>query len=406
MNKWVERNKERFGVQIIELKKIIERQVIDSGSSDEFASDMYVALISGRKITPKMEAAIDRIIKAHSPDELLKREEWVNKVVPKLLMVENLIDDTSWTEDYKVNTKRFISSLAKQAKSRKTLSKKQMDSAANVYARVKKNLFGKKISFSNISVGATENLIMAASLAKGTTILKNCATEPEIKDLINFLNKAGTKIKWIGKRSIKINGVKSLKSVKYKVMGDRIECGTFCVAAVLTSGKLQIKGFDPKLIYTELDLLKKIGAKIKVGINEINIEGYKKLKNIKNLVTKEYPYFPTDLQAQFMVLLSKANGISRITENIFENRFLHVGELRRLGAKINVKNNQAIIEGNNDFQGAELMSSDLRASVALVLAALISKGKSTINRIYHLDRGYENLEKKLKKIGVKINRVN
>ena len=275
-----------------------------------------------------------------------------------------------------------------------------------IYARVKKNLFGKKISFSNISVGATENLIMAASLAKGTTILKNCATEPEIKDLINFLNKAGTKIKWIGKRSIKINGVKSLKSVKYKVMGDRIECGTFCVAAVLTSGKLQIKGFDPKLIYTELDLLKKIGAKIKVGINEINIEGYKKLKNIKNLVTKEYPYFPTDLQAQFMVLLSKANGISRITENIFENRFLHVGELRRLGAKINVKNNQAIIEGNNDFQGAELMSSDLRASVALVLAALISKGKSTINRIYHLDRGYENLEKKLKKIGVKINRVN
>ena len=189
-------------------------------------------------------------------------------------------------------------------------------------------------------------------------------------------------------------------------MGDRIECGTFCVAAVLTSGKLQIKGFDPKLIYTELDLLKKIGAKIKVGVNEINIEGYKKLKNIKNLVTKEYPYFPTDLQAQFMVLLSKANGISRITENIFENRFLHVGELRRLGAKINVKNNQAIIEGNNDFQGAELMSSDLRASVALVLAALISKGKSTINRIYHLDRGYENLEKKLKKIGVKINRVN
>ena len=140
MNKWVERNKEEYGVQIIELKKIIERQVVDSGSSDEFASDMYVALISGRKITPKMEAAIDRIIKAHSPDELLKREEWVDKVVPKLLMVENLIDDTSWTEDYRVNTKRFISSLVKQAKSRKTLSKKQMDSAASIYARVKKNI--------------------------------------------------------------------------------------------------------------------------------------------------------------------------------------------------------------------------------------------------------------------------
>ena len=137
---WIERNKEQFGVQIIELKKIIEKQVLDSGSSDEFASDMYVALISGRKITPKMEAAIDRIIKAHSPDELLKREEWVDKVVPKLMMVENLIDDTSWTEDYKVNTKRFISSLIKQAKSRKTLSKKQMDSATSVYLRTKKNV--------------------------------------------------------------------------------------------------------------------------------------------------------------------------------------------------------------------------------------------------------------------------
>ena len=137
---WVERNKEQFGVQIIELKKIIEKQVLDSGSSDEFASDMYVALISGRKITEKMEAAIDRLIKAHSPDELLKREEWVNKVTPKLMMVENLIDDTSWTEDYKVNTKRFISSLIKQAKSRKTLSKKQMDSATSVYLRTKKNV--------------------------------------------------------------------------------------------------------------------------------------------------------------------------------------------------------------------------------------------------------------------------
>ena len=137
---WVERNKEQFGVQIIELKKIIEKQVLDSGSSDEFTSDMYVALISGRKITPKMEAAIDRIIKINSPDEMLKREEWVDKVVPKLMMVENLIDDTSWTEDYKVNTKRFISSLIKQAKTRKTLSKKQMDSATSVYLRTKKNV--------------------------------------------------------------------------------------------------------------------------------------------------------------------------------------------------------------------------------------------------------------------------
>ena len=140
MDKWIERNKERYGVQIIELKKIIEKQVLDSGSSDEFASDMYVALISGRKITPKMEAAIDRIIKINSPDEMLKREEWVDKVVPKLMMVENLIDDTSWTDGYKTGTKHFISSLVKQAKSRKTLSKKQMDAATKVYLRTKKNI--------------------------------------------------------------------------------------------------------------------------------------------------------------------------------------------------------------------------------------------------------------------------
>tara|TARA_R100001015_G_C4509763_1_gene81801 strand:- start:188 stop:631 length:444 start_codon:yes stop_codon:yes gene_type:complete len=140
MNKWVEHNKKEYGVQIVELKKIIERQVIDSGSSDEFTSDMYVALISGRKITLKMEAAIDSIIKVNSPDEMLKREEWVDKVVPKLMMVENLIDDTSWTEDYKVNTKRFVSSLVKQARSRKTLSKKQMDAVTKVYLRTKKNI--------------------------------------------------------------------------------------------------------------------------------------------------------------------------------------------------------------------------------------------------------------------------
>ena len=140
MQKWIEKNKEEYGVQMIELKKIIERQVLETGSSDEFTSDMYVALMSGRKITPKMESAIDKIIKVNSPDEMLKREEWVNKVVPKLMMVEGLIDDTSWTDDYKVNTKRFISSLIKQARSRKTLSKKQMDAATNVYLRTKKNI--------------------------------------------------------------------------------------------------------------------------------------------------------------------------------------------------------------------------------------------------------------------------
>ena len=274
-----------------------------------------------------------------------------------------------------------------------------------IHAESNGKLRGKIIKFPKISVGATENLIIAACLASGETTLKNCAIEPEIKDLTNFLITAGAKIKWIGKRTCKIIGVKSLKGANYKVMGDRIEAGTFCVASTLTKGDLLIKNFDPKLISTELQLLKRIGAKIKIFNKEIHIKGPSKIKNINNIATKEYPNFPTDLQAQFMVLLSKANGRSSITENIFENRFMHVGELQRLGAKITVKDNKAIIEGDTEFLGAELMSSDLRASVALVLAALVSKGESKINRIYHLDRGYEKIENKLKKIGVNIKRI-
>ena len=274
-----------------------------------------------------------------------------------------------------------------------------------VHAISKGKLEGTNFKFSNISVGATENSIIAACFAKGETILKNCAIEPEIKDLTNFLNSAGAKIKWIGKRTVRIEGVKSLNSIKYSVMGDRIEAGTFCVAATLTRGNLLIKNFDSKLIQTELNLLKKIGSKIKVSKKEIYIKGPNKIKKINSIVTKEYPNFPTDLQAQFMVLLCKANGRSTITENIFENRFMHVAELRRLGAKIIIKENKAIIEGNTEFLAAELMSSDLRASVALVLAAIVAKGQTVINRIYHLDRGYEKIESKLRKIGVNIKRL-
>ena len=274
-----------------------------------------------------------------------------------------------------------------------------------IHANSKGKLKGTKIKFSNVSVGATENSIIASCLAKGTTILKNCAVEPEIKDLTNFLISAGAKIKWIGKRTVQIEGIKSLNSVNYSVMSDRIETGTFCVAACLTRGNIIIKNFDPKIIQTELNLLRKIGAKIKTYDNKIYINGPNKIKNLNNIVTKEYPNFPTDLQAQFMVLLCKAKGRSIITESIFENRFMHVAELRRLGAKITVKENKAIIEGDTNFQGAELMSSDLRASAALVLAAIVANGKSIINRIYHLDRGYEKIEKKLRKIGVNIKRI-
>ncbi len=274
-----------------------------------------------------------------------------------------------------------------------------------VHANAPKGLIGTNISFSKISVGATENLIIAACFAKGKTILKNCAIEPEIKDLVNFLLKMGCKIKWIDKRSIKISGVKQIKEISYTVMFDRIEAGTYLIAAALTEGKLQIKNVIPKIIKTEIDVLKKIGAKIKVNHNKINIAGNKKIKNLE-IKTAPYPGFPTDLQAQIMVLLCKANKKSIIQEDIFENRFMHVAELNRMGAQILTKGNKAVVQGNINFAPAELMATDLRASVSLVLAALTAKGKTVINRIYHLDRGYENIEKKLKKVGAKIRRVN
>ena len=273
-----------------------------------------------------------------------------------------------------------------------------------ILARSKGKLKGTIINFPKISVGATENSIIAACLAKGKSILKNCAVEPEIKDLTNFLNSAGAKIKWFG-RTCKIIGVNSLNKTNYSVMADRIEAGTFCVAATLAKGNIEIKNFNPNVIKKELNLLKKAGAKIRTDNNKIFIKGPDKIKSIKSIKTKEFPGIPTDLQAQLMVLMCKAIGKSSITERIFENRFMHVAELQRLGANINIKKNKAFIEGNTKFVGAELMSSDLRASVALVLAAIVSNGKSYINRIYHLDRGYEKIENKLKKIGVKIRRL-
>ena len=274
-----------------------------------------------------------------------------------------------------------------------------------VHAYAPKGLIGSKINFSKISVGATENLIIAASLAKGTTILDNCAIEPEINDLIKFLNTFGCNIKWIAKRSLKIIGVKVIKEITYSVMFDRIEAGTYLIAAAVTEGNLKIKNVMPDIIQTEIDVLKKTGAKIITKKNEIHIIGNKNIKSI-NIRTAPYPGFPTDLQAQIMVLLSKANKRSIVKEDIFENRFMHVAELNRMGAQIFTNGNKAIIEGNTKFAAAELMATDLRASVSLILAALTAKGKSIINRIYHLDRGYENIEKKLKKVGAKIRRVN
>ena len=275
-----------------------------------------------------------------------------------------------------------------------------------IYAKSKGKLKGKTLKFPSISVGATQHLIMSSVLSDGKTILKNCAIEPEVLDLINFLKGAGANIKRIGKRICQIIGVNSLNQTIYSVMGDRIETGTFCVAATLTKGNLLIKGFEPKLIKTELDLLKKTGAKIKMIKDEIHIKGPQKIKKISHLATKEYGGFPTDLAPQFMVLLCKANGRSSITENIFQSRFMHAMELQRLGAKISIKNNKATIEGITNFIGAEVMSSDLRASAALILAGISAKSTTVVSRVYHCDRGYEKIENKLKKIGADIRRLN
>ena len=273
-----------------------------------------------------------------------------------------------------------------------------------IYATANNGLKGAKISFPTVSVGATENLIIAACKAKGRTILSNCAIEPEVKDLSNFLIKLGCKIKWLGKRKVQIDGVKNLKDINYNIMFDRIEAVTYMIAAAATNGRVSIKNIQPKIIDKEILLLKKIGVKIIEKKNKITIISSKSLKGI-NIKTSPYPGFPTDLQAQLMVLMCKAKNQSIIRENIFENRFMHVSELNRMGADIIVKGRKAIINGNKKLNGAQLMATDLRASVSLVIAALISNKKSIINRIYHLDRGYENIEKKLSNCGANIKRI-
>ena len=273
-----------------------------------------------------------------------------------------------------------------------------------ILASAKKGLKGCLVRFPKISVGATENILIAACFSKGITRLRNCASEPEVKDLICFLKKLGCQINQVGERSINIKGVKKLRSANHKVIFDRIEAGTYIIAAAITNGKIKITNIDPKIITTELNLLSKMKIKIKKRKNFVLVKGLKKIKNAK-VETKPYPGFPTDLQAQLMVLMTKAEGTSQIEENIFENRFMHVSELRRMGANIEIHGNKAKIFGGSKLYGAELMATDLRASVSLVLAGLAVKEKTIINRIYHLDRGYENIEKKLSNCGAHIKRL-
>ena len=273
-----------------------------------------------------------------------------------------------------------------------------------IVASAKKGLKGSLIKFPKISVGATQNILIASCFSKGKTKLRNCASEPEVQDLINFLKKLGCKINRVGKRSIDVNGVDNLKSAEHRVIFDRIEAGTYIIAAALTNGRIKITNIDPKIISTEISLLNRMKIKIIKKKNYVIVTCPKKISGIK-IKTQPYPGFPTDLQAQIMVLMTKAEDVSMIRENIFENRFMHVSELRRMGAHIEVDGNRAKIYGGKHLYGAELMATDLRASVSLVLAGLAAKGKTVINRIYHLDRGYEQIEKKLSACGASIRRL-
>ena len=274
-----------------------------------------------------------------------------------------------------------------------------------ILAEAKKGLVGTKIVLPSISVGATENALIAASYAKGITYLSNCACEPEIKDLTIFLKKMGVKIKWIGNRKIKILGNQNLKKTRHNVMFDRIEAGTFIIAGALTGSRLKISGIETKILKKEISILKRMGVKLKINKSDVIVLKSKNIKPV-SINTEPYPGFPTDLQAQIMVLMTRANGTSKIKENIFEKRFMHVPELNRMGAKIKIFGDSSFIYGPQQLNGAEVMATDLRASVSLVLAGLAAQDKTIINRVYHLDRGYEKLETKLRKCRANIFRKN
>jgi UDP-N-acetylglucosamine 1-carboxyvinyltransferase len=274
-----------------------------------------------------------------------------------------------------------------------------------IRAEVDGRLKGARIFMDVVSVGATENLMMAASLAEGETILENAAREPEIVDLANCLNSMGAKVTGAGTDSVKIVGVESLKGCNYSVLPDRIETGTFLVAAAVSGGSVRCENADPSTLDAVLSKLEEAGAKITLGDDWIELDMQGKAPKAVNLKTVPHPGFPTDMQAQFMTLNAVAEGAGVITETIFENRFMHVPELQRMGAEIDLEGNNALSKGSSKLKGAQVMATDLRASASLVIAGLVAEGETTVNRIYHLDRGYEAIENKLGGLGANIKRV-
>lgn len=266
-----------------------------------------------------------------------------------------------------------------------------------------KKLVGANIFFETATVGGTENLMMAATLADGHTTLENAAKEPEIVALANYLNKMGAKVVGAGTSVIKIEGVEKLKAAEDEMIPDRIEAGTLLIAGAMTNGDVTLENCEPKDIESLILKLKESGFKINVGTKEVQIIGQKEWKAV-DITTQPHPLFPTDLQAQYMALMTLATGTSVITETVFENRFMHVQELARMGADISPKNRVCVVRGVSQLQGAPVMATDLRASASLVLAGLVAKGETQVLRIYHLDRGYEKLELKLAKLGAQIAR--
>ena len=274
-----------------------------------------------------------------------------------------------------------------------------------IKASVNGRLKGCEISFDPVSVTGTENVIMAASLAQGLTTINNAAKEPEVIDLANCLSSMGAKIQGAGTDIIKIEGVNSLSGTSFSVMPDRVEVGTYLTATAMTGGKVKIKSAKPQYLSSVITKLESTGAVIKIGEDWVEITMERDRPLATSLTTGPYPSFPTDMQAQFVALNSIAEGNSTITETVFENRFMHVQEIARMGGDIALKGNTAVIKGIKGLKGAPVMATDLRASASLVLAGLVAKGSTTIDRIYHIDRGYERIEEKLKMLGADIERI-
>ncbi|MEK7231140.1 MAG: UDP-N-acetylglucosamine 1-carboxyvinyltransferase [Pseudomonadota bacterium] len=265
-------------------------------------------------------------------------------------------------------------------------------------------LKGARIIMDLVTVTGTENIMMAATLAAGETLIENAAREPEVVDLANCLNAMGAKVSGAGTDVIRVTGVARLKSARHHVMPDRIETGTFLAAAAATGGEIRLRQTRGDLLDAVLEKLREAGAQIDAGADSISLRMDRPLRAV-SLRTAPYPAFPTDMQAQFMALNSVARGTALVTETIFENRFMHVQELRRLGAQIEVEGNTAVVTGVDHLDGATVMATDLRASASLVLAGLIARGETTIERVYHLDRGYEAIEEKLSRLGARVRRV-